>query len=91
MKSIDSLIGIIGSVLCGIFTATAENPTYQIINAILTAVTSIVTIAFIIWKWVVKAKSKDSDGGEAITADEVTDLINDLSDVVEKKSDEEDN
>lgn len=79
----DELIGYGGSVFGGIMTAIQANPTLQIIQAILTIIGLLISIAYTLWKWYRKA-SKDGK----ITADEVDELMDNLHNIKEETIDD---
>lgn len=78
----DELVGFGGTVFGGIMTAIQANEVLQIVQAILTVIGLLVTIAYTIWKWYRKA----SEDGK-ITKEEVDELMENLNDVKEKKDD----
>lgn len=83
MTKHDEIVGYIGSVFGGVMTVTQTNEIFQIIQAILTIVGLLITIAYTIWKWYKKA-SKDGK----ITVDEVDELFDELNKVKEESIDD---
>lgn len=83
MTKHDEIVGYIGSVFGGVMTATQTNEIFQIIQAILTIVGLLITIAYTIWKWF-KNASKDGK----ITIDEVDELFDELGKVKEESIDD---
>lgn len=83
MTKHDEIVGYIGSVFGGIMTATQTNEIFQIIQAILTIVGLLITIAYTIWKWY-KNASKDGK----ITINEVDELFDELNKVKEESIDD---
>ena len=71
-------VGVTGTAVETILAVNQANEVLQTVQIILACVTFVITAAYTIWQWYRKAKSKDSDGGEKITPDEVDDLIDDL-------------
>lgn len=86
MKYIDEVLIGANLGISSILTAIEENPVYQVISFILSLATSILGIAYIIWKWYRKAKA---DG--KVTEDEVDELVDELHDAIAKGEDKEDN
>ena len=70
MRSDNILASWIGSGFATIFSAIQENPIFQLISFILTALSVIISLAYTIYKWVKRAKA---DG--KITSDEVEELF----------------
>lgn len=73
---------ITGTAVCLTNTATQTNQTMQTINLIITIVVGVVTLAYTIFKWYRKAKE---DG--KITPDEIEDLVDEVTDVVSDTKD----
>lgn len=71
-----------GSVVGSIFTAVQTNEIFQYISLILTILSTLVAIAFTIYKWYKKAKE---DG--KITEEEVEELKDDIKEELDKKED----
>lgn len=71
----EEAVGITGSGISWILTAIQNDTILSYINTISAILASLVTIAYIVWKWYKKAKQ---DG--KITKDEVEDLFDDLKD-----------
>lgn len=78
----DEIVGFGGTLFGTIMTAIQANEVLQIIQAILTVIGLLITIAYTIWKWYKKAKE---DG--KITDEEVDELMDDLKKVKEDKID----
>ena len=78
----DEIVGFGGSLFGTVMTAFQANEVLQIIQAILTVLGLLITIAYTIWKWYKKAKA---DG--KITEDEVDELMDDLNNIKEDKKD----
>ena len=78
----DEVVGFGGTIFGGVMTAIQANEVLQVIQAILTVLGLLITIAYTIWKWYKKAKA---DG--KITQDEVDELMEDLNKVKEDKDD----
>lgn len=83
MTKHDEIVGYIGSVFGGVMTATQTNEIFQIIQAILTILGLLITIAYTIWKWY-KNASKDGK----ITIDEVDELFDELGKAKEESIDD---
>ena len=85
MKSNDFLSWT-GTAFGTILTAIQTNPIFQYISFGLTILATIISIAFTLWKWWKKA----SEDGK-ITKEEIEDLTDDISDVLndKKKGDKE--
>ena len=79
MKSNDYLSWL-GSVFGTICTALQTDEVFRLIQLGLTILSTLVAIAFTIWKWWKKAKQ---DG--KITSDEVNELIDDVNNVINDK------
>lgn len=78
----DEIVGFVGSAFGTVMTAIQANEVLQIVQAILTVIGLLITIAYTIWKWYKKAKA---DG--KITEDEVDELMDDLNKIKEDKDD----
>jgi len=76
----DEIVGFSGSLFGTIMTAIQANEVLRIIQAILTVIGLLITIAYTIWKWYKKAKA---DG--KITEDEVDELMEDLNKTTKKE------
>ena len=87
MKSNDFICWL-GSAVGGICTATQTDKVMQYIQLGFTILSTIVALAYTIWKWWRKAKEDVK-----ITEDEIDDLMEDVNQVVnkEKKEGEKDN
>lgn len=70
----------LGNGLAVVFTAIQDNQVFQIISFVLTSLSVALTIAFTIYKWYNNAKQ---DG--KITPDEIDELVDDLTDIKNKK------
>ena len=68
----------------GIATISQTDEVFRLIQVILTCISTLVVIAYNVYKWYVKAKA---DG--KITADEVEDLGDIIKDSLEEKKDKE--
>lgn len=75
----DDVIAGSGSALSWILTVTQTNEIFALIQIIASTIVSIVTLAYILWKWYKKAK----EDGE-ITPDEVEDLAEELKNINKK-------
>ena len=75
MKAKDEIIALTGNTISWTLTATQTKEVFEIVQIIASIIVSILTIAYILWKWYKKAKE---DG--KITADEVADLVEDIKD-----------
>lgn len=69
----EEIVGIAGSGFSWILTALQNDSVLQYINTICSILATLVTIAYIVWKWWKKAKQ---DG--KITKDEVDELFDEL-------------
>lgn len=78
----DELVGWGGTVFGGIMTSIQAEPVLQVIQAILTIIGLLITIAYTLWKWYKKA-SKDGK----ITVEEYDELFDDLTKVTPGKED----
>ena len=65
---------------CGIVQTTEV---FQLISVILGTLTGLLTLAYFIWRWWVKATAD-----KKITKDEVDELLQGIDDIVNKKDDE---
>ena len=74
-----------GTIFGTIFTALQTNEVFQYISLAITILSSLLAIAFTIYKWWKKA---NEDG--KITAEEIEELGNDLKDTLEKGDKEKD-
>lgn len=77
----DSAKAIGGSCLTWVTTIAQTNEIFQLIQIILASIVSVVTIAFIIYKW---WKSATADG--KITKEEIDDLFNKIDDEINKEN-----
>lgn len=84
MKNND-IFAFSGGVFGSIFTALQTNEVFQYISLALTIVSTLVAIAFTIYKWYKKATE---DG--KITSEELEDLNKEVGDVLKKGEDKED-
>ena len=75
MKAKDEIIALTGNTISWTLTATQTKEVFEIVQIIASVIVSILTIAYILWKWYKKAKE---DG--KITADEVADLVDNIKD-----------
>ena len=75
----EEAVGITGSGISWILTAIQNDTILSYINTISAILASLVTIAYIVWKWYKKA-SKDGK----ITIDEVDELFDDLENVTKE-------
>lgn len=87
----DEVIGFAGSGLSTILTITQTNEVFQLIQLICSILSFLVTMAYVIWKWYKKATSKDSPGGEKITAQEVEELFSNLKENIKEEKENEHN
>ena len=74
----------VGSVFGTILTAVQSDQIFQYISLALTILSTLVAIAYTIWKWWRKAKE---DG--KIDEEEVKDLVDQIDDVVKKGEDKD--
>lgn len=81
----DEMVGYGGSIFGAVMTTIQANEILQIIQAILTVIGLLVTIAYTVWKWYRKAKA---DG--KIDEEEVDELAEDLKNIKEGKKDDRD-
>ena len=81
MKS-NELIPILGNSATWIMSSLQSNETLQIIEFILSAITSLIIIGFKVYQWWKKA---NSDG--KITKEEINELMDDIDEDVEKLKD----
>lgn len=81
----NDLISWSGSLFGIIFTAIQTDQIFQYISFGLTILSTLVAIAYTIWKWYKKAKE---DG--TITADEIKELGDDIIEVLDDKKKGED-
>ena len=82
----DEAIGGTGSILSWVLTITQTNEVFALIQIIFSTLVSIVTLAFILYKWYKKATDDNSDGGKKITKDEVEELGEDLRNFKDKEN-----
>lgn len=78
----DELVGWGGTAFGAIMTYFQAEPVLHVIQAILTIVGLLITIAYTLWKWY-KNASKDGK----ITEEEVDELFDDLTKVTTNKED----
>ena len=84
---------IAGFSICGfetVLTVTQTNEVFQTASIILTCISTLVVIAYTIWKWWKSATDENSKGGKKITKDEVDELFDDINRTIEIKEDQED-
>lgn len=74
----------IGTAFGGILTALQTDVVFQYISLALTILSTLVAIAFTIWKWWKKA----SEDGK-ITKEEIEELEDDLKEHIDKKEDKD--
>ena len=74
-----------GTAVGSILTAVQTDQVFQYISLGLTILSTLVAIAYTIWKWWKKAKA---DG--QITPDEVNDLVDDVKNIIDDKEKGED-
>ena len=74
----------IGTAFGGILTALQTDAVFQYISLALTILSTLVAIAFTIWKWWKKA----SEDGK-ITKEEIEELEDDLKEHIDKKEDKD--
>ena len=77
----DSAKATIGSCLTWVTTIAQTNEIFQLIQIILASIVSVITIAFIIYKW---WKSATADG--KITKEEIDDLFDKIDDEINKEN-----
>lgn len=80
----DNAKAIGGSCLTWVTTIAQTNEIFQLIQIILASIVSVLTIAFIVYKW---WKSAKADG--KITNDEIEDLFNQIDNEINKKEKKE--
>lgn len=83
-------VGYAGSSFTAMLALIQSNEIFQIVEIILACISFLVSIAYTIYKWRLKAKDKESDGGEKITKKEVNDLIQDLQNIKDGDDDDRD-
>lgn len=81
------VVGYSGTVFETVLAATQTNEILQVIQIILSILAFIITISYTIYKWYKKATDDNSSGGNKITKDEISDLIDDLKKIKEEDSD----
>ena len=82
--------GYVSSSFTALLALIQTNEVFQIVEIILACISFLVSIAYTIYKWRLKAKDKESDGGEKITKKEVNDLIQDLQNIKDGDDDDRD-
>ena len=75
MKMKDEIVCLSGNTISWALTASQTKEVFEIVQIIVATIVSLLTAAYIVWKWYKKAKE---DG--KITADEVVDLVNQVKD-----------
>lgn len=75
MKMKDEIVCLSGNTISWVLTASQTKEVFEIVQIIVATIVSLLTAAYIVWKWYKKAKE---DG--KITADEVVDLVNQVKD-----------
>lgn len=78
----ENIVAYASNLFTYIITAVQTNEIMQIVQLILAIVGTIVTLAYTIYKWYKKAKQ---DG--KITYEELTELEEDIKEVIDKKED----
>ena len=76
----DEVVALTGNTISWALTASQTKVVFEIVQIIVATIVSLLTAAYIVWKWYKKAKS---DG--KITADEVAELANDIKDEFQEK------
>ena len=78
----DEIVCLSGNAISWTLTASQTKEVFEIVQIIASIIVSLLTVAYIVWKWYKKAKA---DG--KITQDEVDELMEDLNKVKEDKDD----
>ena len=76
--------GYFGSIFTAAMSTIQTNEIFQIIEVVLASISFVVSIAYTVYKWYLKAHE---DG--KITKDEVKDLVDDVKDEIDKHKKEE--
>lgn len=70
----DDIILGVGNVTAWSLTLAQFKETAEAISYILASIASLLTVAYIIYKWYKRATSEDSKGGKSITLEEIEEL-----------------
>lgn len=81
----DDAKGVIGSALTWALSIGQVNEIFSLVQIILASIVSVVTLAYIIFKWYKRVTSEDSDGGSKITKDEISELGKEIAKYKEEK------
>ena len=82
----DELVGWGGTTFGAVMTALQAEPVLHLIQAILTIIGLLITIAYTLWKWYRKA----SEDGK-ITVEEVDELFDDVNNKINNKEESKKN
>ncbi|MBR3210075.1 MAG: hypothetical protein IKF82_07440 [Bacilli bacterium] len=82
----DELVGWGGTAFGAVMTALQAEPVLHIIQAILTIIGLLITIAYTLWKWYRKA----SEDGK-ITVEEIDELFDEVNDKINNKEESKKN
>lgn len=80
----DEIIGLAGTSVSTALTIAQTNELFQLVELILSIITFLLTISYIIWKWYKKAKK---DG--KITIDEVEELFDNLNETIKGENEDD--
>lgn len=80
----DDIILGIGNVTAWSLTLAQFKETAEAISYILASIASLLTVAYIIYKWYKRATSDDSKGGKSITLEEIEELKEEVDDYANK-------
>lgn len=81
----DEIVCLSGNAISWTLTASQTKEVFEIVQIIASIIVSLLTVAYIVWKWFKKAKA---DG--KITADEVVDLVNQVKEEIGDDNNAED-
>jgi len=81
----DDIILGVGNVTAWSLTLAQFKETAEAISYILASIASLLTVAYIIYKWYKRATSEDSKGGKSITFEEIKDLKEEVEEHVKDK------
>ena len=73
----DEVVCLTGNTVSWVLTASQTKEVFEIVQIIASIIVSLLTVAYIVWKWYKKAKED-----RKIEASEVADLVNQIKDEI---------